>query len=97
MEYVLLHLGMIDNISSRLFIDGKPVCSTVTLMDKEFQLVGEIIAMSLLHGGPARCLFSTEVVQYLTKQPLSYGKSSDACRRICQKVCTLKGIEYPFI
>ena len=88
---------MIDNISSRLLIDGKPVSSTVALMDGEFQLAGEIIAMSLLQGGPAPCLFSEEVVQYLTKQPLSYDKSSDACRSICQKVCSLKVIEYPFI
>ena len=85
MEYVLLHLEMIDNISSRLLIDGKPVCPTVALMDKEFQLAGEIIAMSLLQGGPAPCLFSTEVVKYLTKQPLSYDKSSDDAEEFARK------------
>ncbi len=80
---------MLDYINSRFLISGKPVASTVALMDGKFRLAGEIIAMSLLQGGPAPCFFPQEVVKYLTRQPLSFEKNNGVYKTICEKVSQL--------
>lgn len=58
---------MLEFINTKLFVSGKPITSTVALMDGEFKLAGEVIAMSILQEGPAPCFFAEEVVKYLTK------------------------------
>jgi hypothetical protein len=80
---------MLDHTSIKLFISGKPVASTIALMKGEFRLAGEIIAMSVLQGGPAPCFFGEEVVKYLTKQPLLCEKNNGAYKTICEKVSSL--------
>ena len=47
-----LLLEMLEYIERRLFSDGKPVNSTVSLINQDFRVAGEIMAMSILQGGP---------------------------------------------
>ena len=86
---LLIFIEMLDYIESRLFIAGRPVASTVALMDDEFRLAGETITMSLLQGGPAPCFLAEEVIHYLLRQPLSNENNTGVYRTICQNVSPL--------
>ena len=49
----------------RFFVSGKPVASTMMLMQNEYKFLGELMAMSIMQGGPAPNLFSQNVFDYL--------------------------------
>ena len=40
-------------MSIRLFSDGMPVQSTMLLTDGQFKIAGQLMAMSIVQGGPA--------------------------------------------
>ena len=54
----------------RFFVSGKPVASTMMLMQNEYKFSGELMAMSIMQGGPAPNLFSQNVFDY---QPRTQG------------------------
>ena len=68
---VILFLEMLEHIERRLSLDGIPIDSTVSLSNGDFALAGEIIAMSILQGGPAPSFFDPNVFDYISNQPLS--------------------------
>ena len=49
----------------RFFVSGKPVASTMMLMQNEYKFVGELMAMSITQGGPAPNLFCQNVFDCL--------------------------------
>ena len=49
--YVTKICNFLEYINRTLFSDGKPINSTVSLINQDFCLAGEIIAMSILQGG----------------------------------------------
>lgn len=47
--------------------EGYPVVNIQALTDQEFEVAGEIIATSIVQEGPAACLFSTSVYDYIVR------------------------------
>ena len=45
---------MLEHAQRKLFdMSGRPVASTVTLLDGDFKMAGELMVMPILQGGPA--------------------------------------------
>ena len=49
----------------RLFHDGFPMHSITALVNNEFRIAGELMALSFAQGGPAPCILAEEVFDYL--------------------------------
>ena len=63
---------MLEHAQRKLFdMSGRPVASTVTLLDGDSKMAGELMVMSILQGAPAPNFLDSSVFQYLVKQPLS--------------------------
>ena len=67
----IFFLEMLEHIERKLFLNGKPIDSTVSLSNEDFSFAGEGIAMSILQGGPAPSFFDPNVFDYISNQPLS--------------------------
>jgi hypothetical protein len=76
----------LEYIERRLFRDGKPINSTVSLINQDFRLAGEVIAMSILQGGPSPWFFNANVYRYLTKQQPST-EDLKMYKEVVDKVC----------
>ena len=64
-------LEILEHVERKLFDkSGRPVASTVTFLDGDFSMAGELMVMSVLQGGPAPNFLDSSVFQYLVKQPL---------------------------
>lgn len=62
---------MLEHVERKLFDKaGRPVSSTVTLLDGDFSMAAELMVMSIIQGGPAPNFLNSSVFQYLAKQPL---------------------------
>ena len=70
-------------MSIRLFSDGMPVQSTMLLTDGQFKIAGQLMAMSIVQGGPAPN-FLTSCARELLSLLVSCCKSacSDSLSRI---------------
>lgn len=62
---------MLEHVERKLFLHGIPIDSTVSLSNGDFAFAGEVIAMSILQGGPAPSFFDPNVFDYISNQPLS--------------------------
>lgn len=62
---------MLEHVGRKLFVDGKPINSTLCLNNGDFRFAGEIIVMSILQGGPAPSFINPDVFTYLTKRHLT--------------------------
>ncbi|XP_046844259.1 uncharacterized protein LOC124438266 isoform X3 [Xenia sp. Carnegie-2017] len=62
---------MLEHMERRLFYNGKPINSTVAIMNGDFRFAGEVMVMSLLQSGPASSFISPDVYKYITKQALT--------------------------
>lgn len=62
---------MLEHVERKLFLDGIPIDSTVSLSNGNFAFAGEVIVMSILQGGPAPSFFNPTVFDYISNQPLS--------------------------
>ena len=49
---------------------GKPINSTVTILNEDFVIAGEIMVFSILHGGAAPSFLDPIVYKFLAKLPL---------------------------
>ena len=62
---------MLEHIERKLFWGGKPINSTISLINEDYRLAGEVMVMSILQGGPAPTFLDPCVYKYLTKQSLT--------------------------
>jgi hypothetical protein len=82
---------MLEHVERKLFLNGKPINSTVSLMNGDFRLAGEIIVMSILQGGPAPSFLNLDVYKYLTKQILTTeGMNVSKYKNTAEEVCSSK-------
>ena len=81
-------LEMLEDVERRLFSNGKPINSTVALINADFRIAGEIMAMSVLQGGPAPTFINADVYKYITKQALTVkGLPGSKYKEIAEEVC----------
>ncbi|CAB4034361.1 G2 M phase-specific E3 ubiquitin- ligase isoform X3 [Paramuricea clavata] len=52
-------------VEQRLFRDGFPMHSITALINDEFRIARELMTISFAQGGPAPCIFTEEVFDYL--------------------------------
>lgn len=78
---------ILEHAQRKLFVSGRPVDATVSLLEGEFEMVGELMVMSLLQGGPAPNFLDASVFSYLVNQPLSPDQLSTPLREMAVKVC----------
>ena len=81
---------MLDFVQRRLFSEGAPVESTISLATKNFKLAGEIMAMSILQGGQARNLFSANIFNYFCGNLQAKNIDSPLARDLCEKINRMK-------
>ena len=81
---------MLDYVERRLFPNGKPTESTMSLTKKDFKLAGEIMAMSILQGGQAPNLITSQIFNYLCGNLSIYQMNSVPHRELCEKVSMLQ-------
>lgn len=86
---LLFFLEMLDYVERRLFPDGKPVESTMSLTRKDFKLAGEIMAMSIMQGGQAPNLLASQTFNYLCGNLSVCQINSIPHRELCEKVSRL--------
>ena len=68
---------MMETIERKLFHAGKPISSTVSMMNGDFRIAGELMVMSVLQGGPAPCFLHSNVFCYLVGKPLCPEKMTE--------------------
>ena len=62
---------MLEHVERKLFLDGIPMDSTVSLSNGDFAFAGKVTAMSILQGRRAPSFFDPNVFDYISNQPLS--------------------------
>lgn len=77
---------MLQYIENRLFHDGVPVDSTISLSKGEFKMAGEVMAMSILQGGQAPNFMSHIVYNYLSDSMEVEDIMSPVHKELCAKV-----------
>ena len=77
---------MLDYVERRLFPDGIPTDSTMSLTRKDYKLAGEIMAMSIMQGGQAPNLMSSKIYDYLCGKLSVSQIESNFTRELCEKV-----------
>jgi hypothetical protein len=81
----------------KLFHDGFPVSNMAALAKGEFKVVGELMASSVVQGGPAPALLNQSSFQYIVHGVASI--TADDAHDIVKDVCLKRTIEkvYDFI
>lgn len=65
-NFILLYrTEVLKRIQQHLFPDGIPVNSMTALANNEFTVAGELMAASVVQGGPAPCFLSKEAFGYI--------------------------------
>lgn len=77
---------MLQYIENRLFRNGVPVDSTIALSKGEFRMAGEVMAMSILHGGQAPNFMSQIVYNYISGSLEVEDITSSLHKELCTKV-----------
>lgn len=62
---------MLEQTHRKYFPDGFPTESMISLTGGDFRVAGEIMAMSVIQGGPAPNFLAPVVFSYLSKVQLS--------------------------
>jgi hypothetical protein len=78
----------------RLFCEGEPVHSTFALASGDFRYAGELMASSIVQGGPAPNFFARWVYLYITGgldkvEPCVDHIKDKNLKDIVEKVCTI--------
>jgi hypothetical protein len=88
MSYVL------EEVRQRLFPDGEQICSAQALSNLFFQYAGELMAMTIAHGGPSPSLLKEWVFDYFANGIVSVKPSIDdlkcpELKSFVSQVCTV--------
>jgi hypothetical protein len=78
---------MMEYCSSRLFVDGNPTKSMMALANEDFRIAGELMAMSIVQGGPGPYLFSSVVFNIISRDLKIDDCKNSFIKDTCQKVC----------
>ena len=77
---------MISFCRSRLFSNGCPVNSVLALANEDFRIAGELMAMSVIQGGPGPYLFSSVVYNIISKNLHIEDCKTSFLKETCVKV-----------
>jgi hypothetical protein len=77
---------MLQFIEHRLFHNGFPLNSTVALSKGDFKMAGEVMAMSIIHGGQAPSFLSQIVFNYLSNNLEVEDITSPLHKDLCTQV-----------
>ncbi len=68
---------MLEIAQRKLFLNGWPVKSVIALSSQQFRLVGELMVMSVLQGGPAPNFLDSAVYSYISRTSLDPDKNKN--------------------
>lgn len=71
------YLDMLEITQRKHFLNGMPTESMIALTAGEFCVAGEIMAMSILQGGPAANFLKPVVLSYINREPLCPESNTD--------------------
>lgn len=77
---------MLEYFHLRLFSDGCPKNSVLALANEDFRMAGELMAMSIVQGGPGPNLFSPVVYNIISRDMNISDCKSISVKETCQKV-----------
>ena len=61
---------LLEYIQNRFFINGNLTSSTVGVTNEDYKMVGQVMGMSVLQGGPAPNFLSENLFLYLVQRQL---------------------------
>ena len=64
-NYVCHFSEVLQEIHTRLFTGGIPITSSTAISENEFFIAGNLMAMSVVQGGPAPCFLAKWVYDYV--------------------------------
>ena len=82
--WLWIHLftpDMLQIAEQRVFQNGWPVNSVIALSSHQFCIVGEIMVMSILQGGPAPTFLDQTVYSYISRTTLDPEKNNNILHR----------------
>lgn len=98
--HILFFTELLNIIQLKLFADGYPVLSTISITSEDFKLCGQIMGMSVIQGGPAPCFLAPEIASYILGKPLLVEKNkTPQLKQAAQSVstpCTIGYLVYVF-
>ena len=80
---------LLEYIQNRFFINGNLTSSTVGVINEDYKMVGQVMGMSVLQGGPAPNFLSENLFLYLVQRQLVDKGCSQGCCDIIKKVLIL--------
>ncbi len=81
----------LEQMRRKLFHDGFPVVNMAALANEEFKVAGEIMASSVVQGGPAPGFLSRSSFGYVVRGVAS--NRADDASDIVKNVCLMTAIE----
>lgn len=86
---------MLEYCNQRLFLDGCPIKSILALTNDDFRITEELMAMSIVEGGPGPYMFSSVIYNIISKELKIDECKTTFLKETCQKVCS-KLFSLPF-
>ena len=68
----------LQQIDRRLFHNGSPVINMAALLNEEYRYAGELMASSIVQGGPAPCFLSKDTFSYILNGVESVGTDNSS-------------------
>lgn len=79
-------LEVLSYVEARLFVEGIPSKSTISLNCGDLKLAGEVMAMSIVQHGQAPNFLSPEIYTYFSGNLQIQDIRSPSHREFCEKV-----------
>ena len=77
---------MLEFCKKRLFQNGCPTTSVMSLAKEELKVAGEVMAMSIIQGGPAPNFLDPEVYRIVSRSFSIEHCKDDFLKETCEKV-----------
>ena len=83
--FSFVYFDILEIAQRKLFLNGWPAKSVIALSSQQFRLVGELVVMSILQGGPAPNFLDPAVYSYISKSSLDSDKNENILNRTIAK------------
>ena len=80
---------MLEYCETRLFPDGFPTESVLAVARDDFLTAGEVMAMSIVQGGPCPNFLAPEIYNVLSRSFVIEDLKDESLKETCLKVCVI--------
>jgi len=80
-------IEMLEYCETRLFPDGFPTESVLAVARDDFLTAGEVMAMSIVQGGPCPNFLAPEIYNVLSRSFVIEDLKDESLKETCLKAC----------